>query len=221
MAGTQRLLAIAMTYFLAGVPGSGRTDVLGIVVQAHHANLGSHAVSEGTTVYEGDRLSTDPGGTLQVRSGEVMLRLKEASSVVVRDGASVAVKEFRAELVSGSVELSAAEGVGAEIVACGARIRPAGNTAGVIQVRVLGEKELVIFARRGSAQFSYHDESATIAEGKTYRVVLDPADDRAPGDQTAKKPGRPNKAFLLIAGGIVPGVVGVAIWKALESPDRP
>ena len=38
MAGTQPLLAVAMAFFLAGIPGSGKADALGIVVLADHAN---------------------------------------------------------------------------------------------------------------------------------------------------------------------------------------
>jgi hypothetical protein len=50
MAGTQRLLAIAMAFSLAGIPISAKPDALGIVVLADHASLGSQAASEGTTV---------------------------------------------------------------------------------------------------------------------------------------------------------------------------
>jgi hypothetical protein len=139
MAGTQSLTAIAMAFLLAGLPGSGRPDMLGIVVRANHANLGSYAV---------------------------------------------------------------------------------------IQVRVLGEKELIIFARRGPAQFSYRDESVTIDKGKSYRVVLDPSQDGAAASQDKKKAGGHNKTFVLIAVGAAAGVAGVVLWratatKAVESPDHP
>jgi hypothetical protein len=41
MAGTQRLLAIAMAFLLPGSPGSAKPDALGFVVQADHPILGS------------------------------------------------------------------------------------------------------------------------------------------------------------------------------------
>jgi hypothetical protein len=223
MAGTRHLLAIAMTFLLAGISRSGKPEVVGIVVQADHAKLGSSAASDGTTVYDGDRLSTETGGTLRLRSGGVMLYLADESSVIVRNGASAAAKEFEAELVKGAVVVSAAAGTGAEVVARSARIRPEANTAGVIQVRVLGEKELVIFARRGSGQFTYRDETETIPEGKTYRVLLDPADGGASTGQSAKKAGHAGKAFVLIAIAVAAGIsIPLALrQQQYESPDRP
>ena len=133
MVGTQRLLATAMSSLLAGIPGGAKPEVLGIIVVAEGASLSGGSASEGTSVYDGDRLSTEPGGALQLRSGGITLALSGASSVVVRSNASNAGKEFEAELASGSVTLSdAAEA--AEIEALGARIRPVTNGRVIVQV---------------------------------------------------------------------------------------
>ena len=67
MAGTQRLLAIAMVFLLPGNPGNGNSDAVGMVLLADHAMLGSQTTAEGTTIYDGDRLSTDADGSLQLR----------------------------------------------------------------------------------------------------------------------------------------------------------
>jgi hypothetical protein len=85
MAGTQRLLAITMAFSLAGIPRSAKPNALGIVVQADHASLRSQAASEGTTVYDGDRLSTAAGGSLRLLMGEAMLYVTEQSNVIVQD----------------------------------------------------------------------------------------------------------------------------------------
>jgi hypothetical protein len=77
MVGTQRLLAIAMALLLAGIPLDAKPDVLGIIVGANGARLGAHSASEGTSVYDGDRLSTETGGALRLRSGTSMLYLAE------------------------------------------------------------------------------------------------------------------------------------------------
>jgi hypothetical protein len=83
MTGTQRLLAITMAFFLAGIPGSGKADALGFVVLADHANSGSQAATEGTTIYDGDRLSTEAGGSLRIQAGEAFVYLPDQSCVVV------------------------------------------------------------------------------------------------------------------------------------------
>jgi hypothetical protein len=225
MAGSQRLLAIAMVFSLAGIPGHGKPDALGIIVQADHASLGSQAASEGTTIYDGDRLSTDANGTLSVLISGAMLYLAEQSSVIVHNDANREAKEFEAELVSGTVVLSETAGTTGEIVASAARVRPIAETRGAIQVRLVGQHELIVFARRGPAQISYHGESETIAEGKSYRVLLNPSDDGASGGKSAKRPGKRSKALLLVAIGVAAAAGITVAWRAIdkdvESPDQP
>ncbi|MGC1617185.1 MAG: hypothetical protein WA765_01725 [Candidatus Acidiferrum sp.] len=228
MAGTQRLLAVTMSFslLLAGVPASGKTGALGIIVQAELANLGSAAASNGTTIYDGDHLSTAAGGSLRVAAGEAMLYLTEQSSVIVREAADGAAKEFEAELLSGGIEFSVAAGTPAAIMASSAWIRPLGEKRGVVQVRRVGPNELIVFARQGPARISYHGESETIEEGKSYRVLLNPSEDGAAGggsagDENTKKAGRPNKALLLVALVVIVIATIPPVIKALESPDRP
>jgi hypothetical protein len=229
MAGTQRLLAITMAFSLAGIPSGAKPDALGIVVQAEHANLGSQAASEGTTVYDGDRLTTEARGSLRLLIGEAMLYVTEQSSVIVHKDANVAAKEFEAELVSGMAVISVTAGTTGEILASSARVRPTAETRGVVQVRLVGPQELLVFARRGPAQISYRGESETIAEGKSYRVLLNPSDDGASGDVSAKKSGKRGTALLLIAVGVATAAGITALWRGtesgvkrgVESPDRP
>jgi hypothetical protein len=229
MAGIQRLLAITVAFFLAGIPGSGKADALGIVVLADHANAGSQAAIEGTTVFDGDRLSTDAGGALRLQVGGDFVSLADQSSVMIHRGARGAEMEFEAELVSGGVTLSIAKGKGAEIVARSARIRSEAETRGVVQVRMVGRYELLVFAEGGAAEISYHGETETIAEGKSYRVLLRPDEDGASGDQSAKRPGKRGKALVVIAvaTAVAAGIVLLSrsgnggTTKSMESPDHP
>jgi hypothetical protein len=227
MAGTQRLLAIAMTFFLAGPAGSGKADALGIVVLADHANAGSQAAIEGTTVFDGDQLTTEVGGALRLQVGGDFVSLADQSCVMIHRGARGAEMEFEAELVSGGVTLSVAKGIEAEIVASSARVRSAAETRGVVQVRKVAPYELVVFAERGAAEISYHGETETIAEGKSYRVLLRPDEDGTSGEQSAKKAGKRGKVLVLIAVGAATaaGIVllsrGGNGGKSVESPDHP
>jgi len=183
--------------------------------------------SEGTTIYDGDRLSTDADGELRLFIGEAVLRLGDRSSVIVRETPSKAGKEFEAELLAGTVVLSVTTANGGEVVACSAQIRPVSETRGVVRVQIFGPHELNVYAQRGAAQISYRGETETIAEGKAYRVLLnDPADGAARG-QGARISGKRRKALLLIAIGAGAALaVGIAVavtggQKAVESPDRP
>ncbi|HXJ05296.1 MAG TPA: hypothetical protein VNH65_09375 [Candidatus Acidoferrum sp.] len=223
MKGTQRLLATAMAVFLANVPGRAKPDALGIVVQADRASLDAQAVFEGTTVFDGDRLSTGAGGALRLGIGEAMLDLTADSSVVVHSNAGKIAKALEMELLSGTVVLSEPAEGRAKIVASSARVRPVAETRGVVQVAFVGPRELIVFARRGPAQIFFQGESATVAEGKCYRVLMNASADGAAGDQNGKKSAKRGKALVLIAVGAAV-VVGIIIWRETrgeESPDRP
>lgn len=227
MAGTQRLLAIAMSFFLSGVPGAGKPTALGVIVQADRANLDSQGAANGTTIYDGDRLTTADGGSLRIATGESMLYLAGQSTVIVREATDGATKKLNAELLLGTIEFSVKAGSPAEIIVNAASIRPMAETRGVVQVRRVGPREIVVYARQGPAKISYQGETATIAAGKSYRVLLNPADDGAAasgsaGDDQAKNPVQPpNKKFVLVI--VVAAAIATVppVVRALESPDRP
>ena len=231
MAGTQRLLAIAMAFLLGGNSGSGAADALGMVVLADHARLDSEAATEGTTIYDGDRLSTDAAGSMRFMVGEAIIYLPDQSCVTLHKGASGTPKKFEAELVSGKVVLSVVAGTGGEIVASSARIRPIAETRGVVEVGIIGPHELIVFARRGPAQISFRGETETITEGKSYRVRLNDLDDDASGVHGATRSGKHSKALVLIAIGAATAAGVALLWRSVdrgasqstgvESPDRP
>jgi hypothetical protein len=235
MSGIQRLGAIVAASLLLPNPGWAKPEVIGVVMEATHASLGSSAVSGGSSVFEGDRISTGTGGSLRVRSGKTMLYLKDESSVVVREKTGSQKRMLEAELLSGEVVLSCAQAAGTEIVAINARIHVGESAAAILQVRVLGPKTLSIIARRGTAEFFYGGEEAAIVEGKAYRVELDPANNGSAADEKNKPAAhKKRKKFLLMAigagaaaGGVAAGILatggssGSGVAKSFESPDRP
>ena len=225
MRGTQRLLAIAMAFALTSIPARGKLDALGIVEQADRAKLGGEAASEGTTIYDGDRLSTEADGSVQLLVGEARLYLTEKSSVIVHNEGGKREKEFEAELLGGSAVLSVAAPSNGEILTNSAQVRAISETRGVVQVRRTGINELIVFAQRGPAEICYRGECATIPEGKSYRVLLSASDDPPPAGAGAKGSGKTGKAILLIAIGATAAGVIAATWggtpKGVESPDHP
>ena len=217
-------LALEMAVFLAWNSLPASPAVLGVVAGAERAHLNSAAVSEGATVYDGDRFSTEPGGMLLLRGDATTLDLAEESAVIVRSGANGA-QNMVAELGRGTLVFRATRAAALEIAVLEALIRPLENARTIGQVTIIGPRELRIHALRGSLQFSYREETRTIAEGESYRVILDPSED-APKKKEAVNPVRRRKAFLFV--GISGGAAGVAAMifenqrhKKMESPDRP
>jgi hypothetical protein len=228
MAGSRRLVAIAMTLFLTTHAGGATPDAVGIVAQASHASLGSHDAAEGTTLYDGDRLSTDADGALRLLMGQAALHLSEKSSVILHERSRGGAKEFQAELQSGIAVLSVSAASGWEIVACSARVSPISETRGVVRVQILGARELLVYAQRGPAQVSYRGETETIPEGKAYHVLLNASDDNAAqGGSVAKAPAHPGKMLWLVVAAGAATAAGIALAVTgsgkggVESPDHP
>jgi len=222
----QFLVKLQIVFLLAGTSSSGRPALLGVVVEAYRAHLGGSAVSPGATVYDGDHFSTEEGGALELRCKAALLEVAEKSAVLVRRaGNETQDAEVEAELAEGTLVFSTARTGELEIQAREAHLRSAGVGRTVAQVSVIGPKELRIYARRGALLFSYRGESKTIAEGESYRVILDPPED-ARGKKEAVKAGRRRKAFLLVAIGAGAAAAAVIVYdkhehKQVESPDHP
>ncbi len=197
--------------------------VLGVVMGADRAHLNNAAVSEGATVYDGDRCSTEAGGMMLLHGEAASLDLAEESAVLVRSRVN-GEQSMQAELSRGTLVFRASRAAALEIAVLEALIRPAKDVPTIGRATVAGPKELRIYARRGSLQFSYGGNTQTISEGESYRVILDPPEDGTQTKGTVKN--RRRRAFLLVA--IGGGGAGVATFllephrhKDVESPDHP
>ena len=57
---------------------------LGLVARAQRAHIGEPALTEGSTIYCGDYVSTEDGGSVLIRIGESSLELQSASAAISR-----------------------------------------------------------------------------------------------------------------------------------------
>jgi hypothetical protein len=197
-----------------------------MITHAERAHVGESAASEGSTIYQGDRLSTESGGLMRISSSGLALQLEAQSTLVLRHPANPEARTT-AELASGTLVFSAARTGNIIVMADDALIRPATKGPAIAHIRVVSRRELRIYAQRGALDFSYHGESATIPEGAAYRVLLDPSEAEArvstEPDQDKKSPTRkPHLGkFVFIAVGVALGIGIPLLMHALESPDRP
>jgi len=233
----QRLRAISaavLSVSLLSMPVWGATTPsvtpLGTIIAADHAHVGGGIADVGTTLYGGDRISTELQGSVQVRSGQARLLLLSASAAIVNDAAGAP----SAKLLQGTATFSTGNAHAFTLFASKAAIRPQTDAPTVGQVTYLNEKELLVTARRGPLSVTVEDETQVIPEGTSYRVLLDPAPDVAQGPEgagagqgginTGQQHG-PLKAgrsrFLIIAITTVAVATTVVSYIALESGDRP
>ncbi len=227
------IYAAAMSLSLACMPLFGATTPtttpLGTVIAAERAYVGEAGANVGTTVYSGDRVSTDTQGSMQVRAGAARLLLLSSSAAFVDDNDGAP----SAKLVAGTATFSTGNAHAFTLFASKAAIRPQTDAPTIGTVTYLNEKELLVTARRGGLTVTVEDETQVIPEGTSFRVLLDPATEAAQGPAgagaggqgPAKGGGGPLKAgrsrFLILATAFIAAGTGVAMYYALESPDRP
>lgn len=233
MQGLRSLFAAALTVSLAAVPllaGPTTTSVLGTVVTAEKAHVGEGAAAVGTTVYGGDRLSTEDAGTVQIRAGAARLLLLSASMAEVNDTDGAP----NAKLLRGTATFSTGNAHAFTLYASKAAIRAQSDVPTIGQVTYLNSKELLVTSKRGPLTISVDGETELIAEGTTYHVYLDPAaapqepqgaGSGAPPSGGGKGNGSPLKAgrsrFLIFAVTLTGVATYFAVSEAFESPNRP
>lgn len=194
-----------------------------MVLQADRANLGAGEAVSGATVFDGDRFWTRSGGTLRVGLGASQLYLLENSAVSLGQAGG----RLRAAIARGTVVFSTTAGPGVELLADAARLRPVSPQLTVTQLTVLGPHALLVFSRRGALEVSLDGEVRTIPEGASYRVLLEPeAEPQGPqgvgAPNTPKQPAHPGKNKIIITILVADAVgTGIAVWRALVSPDKP
>jgi hypothetical protein len=216
------IVSIALTSTsIAGTPSANPSAGIGTVLSAQRAHVGRAAASVGTTVFAGDVLDTDKLGNLQVRTGAARLLVASSSRVTWGTEADVPA----ATLNSGSATFSTANAKAFALRAGTAVIRPTGDEPSIGNVVVLNAKELTVHCTRGSLTLTVIDDSLNIPEGMAAHIVLDP-DDKVPADsqkewgtKRPKSSGRNRFLFFWIGAAAV--VTAIAVYKALESPDRP
>lgn len=196
---------------------------LGMVIQADEAQLGSAKATVGATVYPGDSIATEAGGTMRLKVGAGQVYLLSSSAATLAENASA----FHAVVNRGTVGFSSSVVEAFELETPLGIVRPAAGPA-YGQVTMIGPREMIVSAYRGDLIVDNNGEVHTIPEGKSFRVTmdLDPAPDpnaAAQGSYGAHvKPAvNPHFALKLTAVAIV-GVATYFIYKELsESPSKP
>ncbi len=215
---------LSLSLLIAPVWGASSSPIA-TVVFSNRASVGTAAASVGTTLFGGDRLSTDDVGSVQVRAGAARLRLSSSSSAVLTKDDSTPA----ATLTMGTATFSTANSKAFALHVASAVIRPRTDQPTVGQVTVLNPKELVVRSNRGSLTVAVDDDVREIPEGAAFRIVLDPAqpaDPQGPRGAGSKGQGGPpikaaKSKFIWYAIGITAVLTWIGVDEALESPDRP
>ena len=240
----KRMCSVSLMILLAGVNSAmiaaSEGTPLGLVAKAQNAQIDKAAASEGATIFSGDYLSTDNGGSLLIRVGSLSLNLESAS------GAHIYRTPYGAivELDEGSVVYTTTgNGENIVVVANDVRVTPVLLMADLGRVSINDPCNVTVYSQRGQVNVQSGSESHFVQEGKafkvrgenelSYRQYVSPDDNdyhnyhvhKACAPVEMVKGHAPIAAgqsrFLLVTGVLVGTATGIGVWKALESPSQP
>lgn len=208
--GTAAILCLALTFSTAIAAPSAS---MGVVLQEDRATLGSVPIANGSAIFDGDLLLTEGSGYLRARLGQSQVYMLPSSAIEVHRISS----GFSASLGYGTVVLSSAAGETFQVLANGATIQPVADKPTLAQVTYISENELIVSSRHGDLLVSMGDESQTVKDGTSYRMMINPGN--GPGPQGMIKSGK-NK-FVLVLIVAVAAAATVATVLALETDVVP
>jgi len=222
-------MAILLVLALLDIPALAATaKPLGLVVQAREALLDNSTLAVGTTVYPGDTVQTDEGGTLRLKFGTNQLYLLSSSAATFSQNENT----IRATVGRGTVGFSSNASSELELAIPQGILRAGRGQAASGQVTITNPQEVVISAYQGALVLDNEGEFHTIPAGKTYRVTMD-LEPAAAQPEPARRDQDPNKDA-----GVIPTkrrklyfeliLIGAAaigtyfIWREVtESPSIP
>jgi hypothetical protein len=218
------LIAILIAGLLNVPAFAANEKPLGLVTQAQDAQIGATKVAVGTTIFPGDALATDIGGTLRMKVGASQLYLLSSSSATLAQDTNI----VHAVVGRGTVGFSSNGSDQLELEIPEGIVRAADGQPAYGQVTITGPREVVISAYRGALILDNDGDLHTIAAGKSYRVTMDleaAAEPQAPagvgGKSGVVSPRRRHLVLALITLGVVAGA-SYGIWYVLsESPSSP
>lgn len=208
------LVALLVTS-LVYMPALGAARSLGNILFAGNARLGSVGAAVGGTVFAGDRIATDAGGSIRVRIGTGQLYMP-ASSTITLDEYPAGVS---ATLTKGTVGFGAQEESLIVVKASEVLIRPKTSQPTHGQVELVSPKELLVSSYRGALEVVVGTEVNTVPEATVYRVVLEtePHDPAGVGAAAAKR----SRALLIFVGAAIAATAITFVVLQNLSPEKP
>lgn len=222
-------MAILLVLALLDIPALAATaKPLGLVVQAREAMLDNSTLAVGTTVFPGDTVQTDEGGTLRLKFGTNQLYLLSSSAATFSQNENT----IRATVGRGTVGFSSNASSELELAVPQGILRAARGQAASGQVTITNPQEVVISSYQGALVLDNEGEFHTIPAGKTYRVTMDlePAAEPAAPARRDQDPNKdagviPTKRRKLYFELILVGAAAIGtyfIWREVTvSPSLP
>ncbi len=206
------IVALALT--LASIPAfAGQSTSLGVVVGAEQAVVAQVAAVDGTSLYDGDVISTQPNGAMRLLLGQSQVVLAGNTSILLHK----AEAGVCANLLRGMVRFSSVPGSPIEIRALNSLvIRPKSDSAVIGQLSLLAPTVFEVGSNKGDFIVTLGGTDHVVAESKAYRVSLDESND---GSRTP--PGKTSALWIWLPILLVAPAIVIPIIFVFESPSSP
>jgi hypothetical protein len=186
---------------------------LGVVTGADKAVIGRATAVDGTSVYDGDILSTQRTGVIRVRMGQSQIVLAGNSTVVLHK-TEVGVA---ATLLHGVLRFSSFTDTPIEIRALDSLVvRAKGDSAVIGQVSLVAPTIFLVGSSKGDLLVSVDGTDHVVAESTAYRVRLDESNDGSPAPH-----GERPKRWIWIPAAVAPLLIAIPAIVITESPSSP
>lgn len=165
------ILIIVFATALASAPAlAGTTIFLGVVTGADRAVVAKVPAVDGTSVYDGDTVSTEPAGAIRLRIGQSQLVLAGSTAVTLHKTET----GVYAKLLQGTVRFSSVPGSPIEVRALDSLVvRAKGDSPAIGQLSLKAENVFEVGCSKGELTVSFQGANYEVAESTAYRVVLD------------------------------------------------
>jgi len=209
---------LAVAAGLGAMPAvAGTSASMGIVTSAQRALVGHVSAVDGTSIYDGDILRTEPTGALRLQFGGSQMVLT-GDTVVSLNKTDAGVT---ATLVSGSVRFASVPGSPLEVRTLkSVVIRSKGDQAAVGQLSVTGPASFQIGSTKGALDVSVNGVEHTVDASTAYNVSLDSDKDKG-ADQNGSPRAAGTSGGIWIAVAAIAAGTAVALWLAFRSPSHP
>jgi hypothetical protein len=183
---------------------------MGLVVQAELAHLDSADAAIGTTVFPGDAIDTQDGGSLRLKVGANQLYLFSDSAATLAQNSQVS----RVILVRGMIGISSGGNDQIELETPLGIVRAEKGKSASDQVRIVGPEEMIVSAFRGNLVIDRDGEERTVEAGKSYDVTLDGSPQPMPSSANGSGISVKNRHLLLKVIVITAeGVTAYLLWR--------
>jgi hypothetical protein len=216
MKRVQIFAILLMAVSLAAMPVvAGPSAPMGIVTSAQKAVVGHVNAVDGTSVYDGDILRTEPTGALRLQFG--------GSQMVMTGGTEISLNKtdagVTATVVTGSVRFASVPGSLLEVRTLkSVVIRSKSDQPTVGELSLTGPASFQIGSTKGALDVSVNGVEHTVDASTAYNVSLD--GDNGGGGQSSPRAAGTSGGIWIAVAAIAAGTA-VAIWLAFRSPSKP